>query len=193
MKINWNQNPFLTIVEIDERDKERILIAYQNEEYTNILCDLELELKGKYNRPALTDLEVIKEKVGKWGEICNLEVDSEEIQSYIGYLNTSHMGDCTCVPCSCMRCYVESMLGIDTLPGLGKHEASNVLGAFGKDGKKTIDEAIEALQTPHNYETRHSSWDKYPREEYEKHIPRWDAEQKRAAEWLKKYKEEHSF
>lgn len=193
MKINWNQNPFLTTVELDERDKERILTAYQNEEYSLILCDLNLELNGKYNRPVLTDLEVVKEKVGKWREICNLTVESEEIQEYISYLDTTHMGDCTCVPCSCIRCSVEGMLGIDTLKGLGKHEANAVQGAFGKEGNKTIDEAIAALEIPNSYENRHPAWDKYPREEYEKHIPRWDSERKRALEWLKKYKEEHGF
>lgn len=190
MKINWHQNPFLTTVELDERDKERILIAYQNEEYTNILCDLNLDLNGSYNRPALTDLEVIKEKVGKWGEICNLEVESEEIQSYIKELDYPHMGDCTCVPCTCFRCLVESMLGIDTIKGLGKHEANNVLGEFGKDGTKTIDEAIATLEADKEY-IKPDTWPDSVG--YEIHIPRWESERKRAIEWLKKYKEEHGF
>lgn len=190
MKINWHQNPFLTTVELDERDKERILIAYQNEEYTNILCDLNLDLNGKYNRPALTDLEVIKEKVGKWGEICDLKVESEEIQGYIKELDYPHMGDCTCVPCTCFRCVVENMLGIDTIKGLGKHEANNVLGAFGKDGKKTIDEAIAVLEGDKEY-IKPDTWPDSVG--YEIHIPRWESERKRAIEWLKKYKEEHNF
>lgn len=193
MKIIWHQNPFKTKIEIDDRDKERILLAHQNEEYSNILCDLNLELNGKYNRQALTDLEVIKEKVGAWGEICNLKVDSDEIKAYFDYLDTEHLGDCVCVPCTCMRCWVESMLGIDTLKGLGKHEASNVQGAFGKDGERTIDEALEELKIPYSYETRNSAWDKYPREEYEKHIPRWNREREYAVQWLQKYKEEHGF
>lgn len=189
MKITWHQNPFLTTVELDERDKERILIAYQNEEYTNILCDLNLELNGKYNRPALTDLEVIKKKVDKWGEICNLEVESEEIQGYIKELDYPHMGDCTCVPCTCFRCLVESMLGIDTLKGLGKHEASAVLGAFGKD-TKTIDEAIATLEADKEY-IKPDTWPDSVG--YEIHIPRWESERMNAIVWLKKYKEEHSF
>ena len=190
MKIIWHQNPFKTKVEIDERDKERILIAYQNEEYSNILCDLNLELNGKYNRPALTDLEIIKEKVGRWDEICDLSVDAEEIQNYISYLDTTHMGDCTCVPCSCMRCFVEDMLGINTIKGLGKHEANNVLGAFGKDEKKTIDEAIASLEADKEY-IKPETWPDSVG--YEIYIPRWESERKRAIEWLKKYKEEHGF
>jgi hypothetical protein len=193
MKISWHQNPFKTKVKIDDSDKERILLAHQNEEYSNILCDLNMDLNGKYNRKTLTDLEVIKEKVGKWGEICNLTVDSKEIQAYFDYLNTEHLGDCICIPCTCMRCWVEEMLGIDTLKGLYKHSASDVHGAFGKTGENSIDEALEQLKEPHTYETRHSAWEKYPREEYEKHIPRWDEERKYGLEWLQKYKEEHNF
>lgn len=190
MKINWHQNPFLTTVELDEQDKKRILIAYQNAEYRHILCDLYLDLNGKYNRPALTDLEVIKKKVEKWGKICNLRVDSEEIQEYIKELNYPHLGDCTCVPCTCFRCLVESMLGIDTINGLGKHEANAVQGAFGKDGKKTIDEVIATLEADKEY----SKPDTWPDSvDYEVHIPRRESERKRAIEWLKKYKEEHGF
>lgn len=190
MKINWHQNPFLTTVELNERDKERILIAYQNEEYSNILCNLNLDLNGKYNRPALTDLQVIKEKVGKWGEICNLTVESEEIQSYIKELDYPHMGDCTCVPCTCFRCVVESMLGIDTIKGLGKHQANKIQGAFGKDGNRTIDEVIAILDTIPEYK-KPPTWPDGVG--YDVHIPRWESERKSAAVWLRKYKEEHGF
>lgn len=193
MKINWNPNPFWTTVDLDDRDKQMILLAYQNEEYTQILCNLDMELNGKYNRPELTDLEEIKKQVDKWGDICNLEVDSPTIMDYISYINEPHFGDCTCVPCSCIRCWVEGFLGIDTLQGLGKHQASKVLGAFGKEGNRPIDEAIASLEVSYSYETRNSVWDKYSREEYEMHIPRWESERETAIKWLKKYKEEHGF
>lgn len=190
MKINWNQNPFWTSVEIDDRDKQMLLLAIQNEQYTEILCSLNLDLNGKYNRPALTDLEAIKKEVGKWGEICNLDVDSEEVQNYISYLDTGHMGDCTCVPCSCMRCQVEEMLGINTIKGLGKHQASKVQGAFGKDGSRTIDEAIASLDATPEYK-RSPTWPDSVG--YDIHIPRWESERKSAAAWLRRYKEEHGF
>ena len=190
MKINWHPNPFRTTIEIDDHDKHMILLAIQNEEYTNILCRLDLDLNGKYNRPALTDLEVVKKEIGKWGDICNLSVDSEEVQYYISYLDTEHMGDCTCVPCSCLRCRVEEMLGIDTIKGLGKHQAYKVQGAFGKDGNKTIDEAIASLEQIPEYKKPDSWPDSVG---YDVHIPRWESERKSAAVWLRKYKEEHGF
>ncbi len=124
------------------------------------------------------------------GEICNLDVDSEEVQNYIHYLNTQHMGDCTCVPCSCMRCHAEEMLGINTIKGLGKHQASKVLGAFGKDGNRTIDEAIASLDVTPEY-NKSPTWPDSL--DYNIHIPRWESERKSAAALLRTYKEEHDF
>lgn len=190
MKINYKPNPFNTTVELDDRDKQMILLAYQNEEYTQLLCSLHMRLEGKYEKEPLTDIEVIKKEVDKWGAICNLEVDSPVIMDYISYIDDQHCGDCTCVPCSCIRCCVEDMLGINTLKGLGKHQASKVQGAFGKDGNKPIDEVIASLETEREY-IKPDTWPDSVG--YEVHIPRWENERKTAAEWLKKYKVEHGF
>lgn len=193
MKTNWNQNPLRTSVDLDEQDLKTILLSIQNEHYTNILCDIDLWLSGKIDKEVPYTAEEVQRRISKWGEICNMEVTHDEVQLIVEELQGSHGGDCVCWPCTCFKCVAESHLGIDTLSGLGKHEASSIMGAFGKNGDRTIDEAIESLNIPHTYETRHSSWEKYSREEYEKHIPRFDAESKRAAEWLRKYKEEHGF
>ncbi len=190
MKINWHQNPFMTTVEIDDNDRERILLAHQNEEYTDLLCDLNMRLEGKYREEKLTDLEVIKERVTKWADICNLTVDNDEIKRYDDYLDTQHMGDCTCVPCSCARCQVEYMLGINTIKGLGKHPANNVLGAYGKDGNRSIDEAIAQLEKKPSY-VKPEKWPDSVG--YDEHIPRWEREREAAIKWLKGYKEEHGF
>jgi len=192
MKINWHQNPFKTTIELDDRDKQMILLAYQNKEYTEILCDLNLRFKGSIKKDEPFTMDIIQKEVDKWGDICNLEVDSEEIQDYIKWLNTEHVGDCTCVPCSCIRCRVEDMLGINTISGLGKHSAYKVQGAFGKDGNRTIDEAIEHLEKPMD-RTKPEAWKNHTQEEFEKHVPRWEKEREIAASWLKRYKEEHGF
>lgn len=190
MKINWQQNPFRTTVELDERDKQMILVSYQNDQYSDILCDLNMRLKGDFSDPPLTDIEEIKKIADKWAEICNLEVDSPLIADCISYIDDQHMGDCTCVPCSCIRCWVESWLGIDTLKGLGKHQAAKVLGAFGKDGNKTIDEAIASLEKVPEYKKSDTWPDQVG---YDVHIPRWERERESAIKWLKAYKEEHEF
>lgn len=116
-----------------------------------------------------------------------------EVQLITEELQGSHGGDCVCWPCTCFKCLAEDHLGISTTKGLGKHEGSYIMGAFGKNRDRTIDEAIESLKVNHSYETRDKVWDKYPREEYEKHIPRWESERKNALEWLEAYKKEHGF
>lgn len=193
MKINWHQNPLKTTVDVDERDKQVILLAIQNEEYSQILCSLDNWLQRKTKKDDEPTLEKVHEKIRAWGEICNMEVDHEDVQMYVEELQCSHGGDCVCWACTCFKCLAESYLGIDTIKGLGQHEAAKIMSAFGDKGDRTIDEALDVLKTPYDYEKRHSSWDKIPREEYEKHIPRWEAEKKRAIEWLEKYKETHGF
>lgn len=190
MKINWHPNPFYTKVEIDDRDRERVLLYLQNEEYVEILCGLDNALNGKYRGPALTDLEEIKKEVGKWGDICDMTINSEEVMTFLSYIDTVHLGDCTCVPCSCIRCQVEEALGIDTIKGLGKHSARKIEGAFGKDGNKTIDEAIATLERRPDY-TKPETWPDSVG--WDVHIPRWEKEREAALVWLKKYKEEHGF
>jgi hypothetical protein len=190
MKIDWHPNPFLTTVEIDERDKQTLLLYVQKEEYENILCELDMSMKGSINEDEVWDLERITKHVSQWGEVCNMKIDHDEVQRYIESIDMVHAGDCTCLPASCARCQAEDALGIYTLPGLGKHSANKIQGIFGYEDKKTIDEAIEELSTERDY-IRPDTWPSSMN--YEKHIPRWKAEQKAACEWLKKYKQEHGF
>lgn len=192
MKINWNQNPFFTTIEIDDRDKEMILKSIQAEAYEDMLCDLDLWISGDIKTDIPVTIEMVAEKVSGWGKICNLTVESEQIQGYIDELKYPHCGDCICVPCSCMRCHVEVMLGVNTIEGLGKHSARKVEGAFGKDGKRTIDEAITILETPQEH-IKGASWKNISQEDFEKHIPRWEKEREAAADWLRDYKQKHGF
>jgi hypothetical protein len=189
MKINWHPNPFLTKIELDEQDKKNLLNAYKVDQYEELLCGLDLRLDGKIKKDEPITLEIVKKEVDKWGAICNMDVDSEDFTRVLSFVDDIHMGDCTCVPCSCTRCYAEDLLGVNTLP-IGKHQANQVLGAFGKDGNKTIDEALAVLEADKEY-IKPDTWPDSVG--YEIHIPRWESERKSAAEWLRKYKEEHGF
>jgi hypothetical protein len=190
MKINWQPNPFNTTIEVDERDKERVVLYLQNEEYTEILCSVHMWLDGKIDKDNIPTLEAVSNKLAKWGPICNMTTESEEVTSFLSYLNAEHMGDCICVPCSCIRCHVEEALGISTLEGLGKHPAYKVRGAFGKDGNLTIDEAIANLEKIPEYKKSDTWPDSVG---WDIHIPRWEREREAALKWLKQYKENHNF
>jgi hypothetical protein len=113
------------------------------------------------------------------------------LEHYVTELQGHHVGDCTCVACSCSKCHAESLLGINTISGLGKHPANSINGAFGKDNQKSIDEAIDYLANykidPANYTGE--AWKKLGG--YEQFVPRWLAETKHAHDWLVNYKNEH--
>jgi hypothetical protein len=190
MKINWHQNPFLTEVEIDERDKLFLLFYAQKEKYEDILCNLDLSLKGSINEDETWDLKKVTEEISKWGDVCNMEIDHNGVQRYVEFIDMHHGGDCTCFPASCPRCQAEDALGIDTIRGLGKHSAHKIQAIFGYKDEKTIDEVIEELGTESEY-IKPDTWPDVVG--YEKHIPRWKAEQEAAHKWLKAYKEEHGF
>lgn len=192
MKINWHQNPFFTKIELDEQDKKNLLNAYKVEQYENLLCGLQLHLDGTIKKDQPITIDIVKKEVDKWGNICNLEVDSEDFAHVLSFVNDIHMGDCTCVPCSCSRCYAEDLLGISTLP-IGKHMAHKIDGAFGKYGTKSIETAIETLSSPYTYEERHECYKNYSEDSYMALTVRWNKEREAAAEWLKGYKEEHGF
>jgi len=190
MKIHWNENPLRSTVEIDDSDKEQILLYIQNEYYMDILCELDLWLEQKIKKDDEPTLEKVHEKIRGWGEICNMTVDHEEVKAYEDYLQMSHGGDCTCFPGACVKCHAEDALGISTIEGLGKHSAHKIMGSFGENG--TIDEAITILEQKPSYE-KTEVWKGFTQEEYEKHIPRWESEREVALKWLKAYKEKHGF
>lgn len=107
--------------------------------------------------------------------------------AYVEALRDVHVGDCTCVPCSCLKCWAESYLGIDTMPGLGKSLAYKVDAAFGDTDERTIDEAIKWLA---NYDPKPTSpmWDGKEKL-WESCLPRWRDEARQACAWLVAYRD----
>ena len=197
MKIIWNPNPLRTVIECDENDLQLIHDKIMIEEQRNYIYNLQWQLKEdtkRYNpNSVLKDLKEFDHK--------NLQkqVDDLTIQAAED-LKQIHVGDCTCIPCSCMKCFAEDYLGVNTIKGLGKHEASNIISAFGgygepgKDDPFTIDEALENLQ---NYKVEsfedNEAWkgSGFTKEYYDIWIPEWEAQHRRAYKWLLNYKKEH--
>jgi len=177
-KISWNENPLSSVTELTEAGKQylklKVIISEFEEwggyvHYTLIKEDLTLEKAKEVSR--FIDSELIDKRV------------DTNLPFHLDALTSSHCGDCTCVPASCPKCHVESLLGIRTTKGLSKHQATKIADAFKSQGDAvTLDQAIVRLE---NYNPK-ATW-----EGWEAHAPRWEREAKEALLWLTAYKEKH--
>lgn len=189
MQINYNKNPLLTTVELDESDKKELWYKIKIKEMENLLSEAEFCLQeGKFFKI---------EDARKYVDSTYYENDNGEkskldkrcdmlLATYLEELQNGHSGDCVCYPCSCVKCEAEYLLGIDTIKGLGKHEANQMYSVFGKNNENTIDEAINILKNYKPIVESPERWEKLGG--YEQYIPRWTEEAKRAHDWLLNYK-----
>lgn len=190
MKINYHKNPLYTTIDIDEHEKQILWYKIKTNEMEDMLFSAHFHIQDdKYfnlddaRRTLNPEYYCTDDKSGL-DKRCDMLLGYflEELQS-------KHAGDCTCIACSCDKCRVESLLGIDTIKGLGKHAAYKIDSAFGQDNERSLDEALEHLE---NYNPiKGVGWEKSSQEEFDKHIPRWKSEAKVAYEWLLNYKKEH--
>jgi len=119
---------------------------------------------------------------------------AEQIEHLTGFLQSSHMGDCTCCPFTCEKCIAEEYLGVDTMQDLYKHDAYKVDAAFG-DGR-TMDEAIAWLAAYSERLDATPDSEKYDGSPkliglWDSAVPRWKREGERAHEWLVAYRDTH--
>jgi hypothetical protein len=196
MKIIYNQNPLRSVVELDEHDREVFRLKIKIEEMQERLFSAHFSLtEGEF-----FDLDRAR-------YACNpehyIQEDNEEkvkldkrvddlFNWYMKELQGWHSGDCTCVACSCAKCRAEEILGVDTLkPFPGKQVLAKVESAFlytenGKSKERSLDEALAYLKNYKVSRTKPDGW-RTTQEEYEKHIPRWEDEARRAYEYLQVY------
>ena len=210
MKITYTPNPLNTIIELDEHEKEilrlKIKINLLEEDLGSAAVYLDPKnaswvMKPSPRRPeGYTQESLIAEVLEDYlnmsymyseGEHKGKGLDervNELLEYYIVELRAGHAGDCTCFPASCCKCHAEGLLGINTIEGLGKHEAHKILAAFSyKDGEtwkeRSLGEAMAILQKSN------AAWqvstDQSP------HAPRWKAEAGRALEWMEAYVAKH--
>lgn len=205
MKITYTPNPLETIVELDETEIEMLRLKIKIEQYEERMFSAHWNLTRtpEYlaGLPRMKTVEEARAEALKdldpsyWcdGEPTKLDARVDELlQHYLEELKGMHIGDCTCVPCSCSKCHAESVLGIDTLkPFPGKHELHHIQSVFSRWNPETkehnkpevsLDEALEKLRT---YKPA-GTWDGW-----EAHIDRWTQEAKRAYEYLLNYRNTH--
>jgi hypothetical protein len=204
MKITWNKNPLLTTIELDDAEKELLRWKIKAEELTDLIEEAKYDLK-QVDRPpknrtaeecisaATNALKSYDLYAGITGEGSLDKRVDEVLGYYIEALGESHCGDCVCVACSCTKCHAEVLLRVDTMPGLGKHAASKIGTAFGKDNELSIEEAIASLEnyklTPPTKQSELDGWAKCGG--WDQHVPRWTKEAADAATWLKQYRDKH--
>lgn len=189
MIIEWNENPLNSRVLLDDQEKKVFKLLVERSEMIDDLYTAQFYLmkdKDWY------DPERAYDYLDIFDEDCNVKDIDETVEMYLIDLERGfHIGDCTCFPMACTKCWAESLISIDTIEGLGKHPASKIKRAFGYklyDVPKPIDMVIESLNKPSRWEDHAHIWKK--REDFEKHVPRWNKEGEHARNWLIRYKEE---
>lgn len=192
MKIVWAENPLETRVELDEADKKLLFARLKAEHLEDMIFSAHFELNSEKpvdervaRAQRALDVYYISDDRELNGKTLTQWLD-ELVADYEQELLSKHVGDCTCVPCSCTKCRAESMLEIDTIRGLGKHSSYKIDSAF--SGGASIDEAIRKLE---NYRPTYDPSSTWPKSEWEQHVPRWIEEGKRAHAWLLQYRDEH--
>lgn len=199
MKIIYNENPLRTVVELDEHDRQIFWLKIKLEEQENLLFTVHFNLtRNESFSGDSIDLDVAKKSANpdyymseKDGEKTPLDKRVDMLfETYVQELAGWHSGDCTCVACSCMKCHAENILGIDTLkPFPGKHELAKIESAFAQG--RSIAEALIYLKEHKYSREKPESWKSFTQEYYETLLPRWEAEQARAYEYLSNYAKEH--
>lgn len=187
MRIEYHQNPLRTKVYLDEKDKEIFRLKIEQEVLFETLYSVHYHL-SKSETP---NIERAKDEASLVGGGDYDKYIDQLLEAYTQDLLHSHIGDCTCVPCSCSKCHAEYILGIDTIEGLGKHLAYKIDSAFSREDNAfvTIDEAIESLSIPLSEEPN-EHYKTHP-EMYKQYLPKWQKERISARDWLINYKKTH--
>jgi len=192
MKITYTPNPLNTIVELDDHELEVFRLKLKLKEYEDLLFSAHFHLQED---ESWFDINRARKELDPvyWctDDKSKLEERVDELlEHYVEELAGSHIGDCTCFAASCSKCNAESILGIDTIKGLGKHPGHKIQSVFNyKDGdiwkERTMDEALELLRV-YDPKPTGPGWEKVGG--YEQYVPRWTQEAKHAYEWLLDYK-----
>lgn len=197
MKITYAQNPLRTTIDLDEHEKRELWHKIKYEEIEeNILyrAYFYLTQEDYFNLEEAKKILDPDYYLTDNNQKSNLDQRVDELfDYYIQSLSDTHGGDCICDPCSCEKCHAESLLGVDTISGLGKHEASNISSAFwrGKDQpERTLDEVIANMEKPYN-PVKGPEWKDFTDEQFQFHVPRWKSEHENALVWLKNYRNKH--
>lgn len=144
MKIHYKDNPLSTIVELNPTEIKLLLAKIKIEEFENVLNDM-WAAAHEQNCTISEFIESIDRDFWTGDQIDHrtMVICKDAILA----LADTHLGDCTATPFSCVKCYAEGLLGIDTIPGLKKERADLLYSEFTKHETidLTIDDVIDSL------------------------------------------------
>jgi len=144
VQVFLTNNPLNARIELSESAKREIALMITLNEMFDDVYSAHFDLLPQHNmqsisegdNPVLRDnyniskakdslLRVIDKWYGKDGDGDGWEGDlssadrclqDKRVQMWLEEINTEHSGDCTAIACSCTRCHMEGILGINTLP-----------------------------------------------------------------------------
>ena len=200
MRIEWQLNPLTTKVLLDDSDRKALRLAIRLEAALNAISYRDLRDRAKTPEEAERYAKYLKEYDDTAFDEDSVSAGTDiDVAAYEADLQGDHVGDCICFACTCTKCMAESYLGIDTIRGLGKHEAAKIDACFTDASTKpwsrrdcTAAQVIEELSKPTPRE-KNEHWKNASQEQWDACIPRWEAERERALAWYKRYAEEHGF
>ena len=138
MRFTYTDNPLATKVELEEHEKAMLYEKCRYEHLDDYVS--ELHYKVHYGDG------IKKEDLSfdKWlGDKADEQIKQRYDELLEELLSGIHIGDCTSVPVSCLKCQAESMLSTCTLPAGGKTANHYIQQAFRIHD--TIDGAITWL------------------------------------------------
>lgn len=181
MKIKYAQNPLLSIIELDDTERTILWYRIKVKEMEEMLFEAHFYLQEGREYFSIERARTAVE-ADYYCTDDKSPLDKRVDMLYecaLSELTSRHSGDCTCFACSCAKCWTEQLLGIDTIKGLGKHEAHKIQSIFHADENISAAEALVRMQNQAPIEVT-KDW-------HEQHIERWRAERIRALEWFSNY------
>ena len=193
MKITYAANPMNSTVELNEQEQKDLLARIKLEQLKEEIGYAAFLLGDQQSAGRPEDIRKATESLvrcnqsfyGAGGEEAGNAFDQrcgEILQQCLKDLQQPHCGDCTCVPCSCGKCYAEELLGISTIEGLGKHEGHKL-------------STMKAGATASEIITELAAYDPYARCTWgtpdQALAERWKQEANNALQWMRKYQAEH--
>jgi hypothetical protein len=193
MEIIYTPNPLETNIILNEQEKKEFWYKLKIDELQELLldCHFSLEKENIDDAKKFSDYDYyISDDDNK----SNIDIRCDELlEYYLKELQSSHAGDCTCLPCACCKCIAENHIGFYSTKGLDSHSAYKIFQAFKSEdnNKVSIDQALNKLKNPSFEKTE--KWNHISQEQFDKYVTGWKIDYKKAYDYLLEHKIKNSF